>query len=137
MNGQVIFYPVLAHLFLVISLYFLMAARKSKADKAKEVDRKKAALDNKAWPDYVLVVSNNLANQYEAPILFYVVCIVSYVTNSVTDLTIWLACGYCALRYLHSYVQISSNYVPHRMAVFSMSLLVLLVMLIQTAISII
>ena len=65
---------------------------------------KKAALDNKAWPDYVLVVSNNLANQYEAPILFYVVCIVSYVTNSVTDLTIWLACGYCALRYLHSYV---------------------------------
>ena len=31
MNGQVIFYPVLAHLFLVISLYFLMAARKEQS----------------------------------------------------------------------------------------------------------
>jgi hypothetical protein len=52
------------------------------------------------------------------------------VVGGVSDtLLIVLAWFYTALRYFHAYVHVTSNYVPLRMKVFIVSLLVILVML--------
>lgn len=123
--------PMLVLMLLVIFLFGLLAVRKVKAKNAKLVDLKKTALDNSAWNDDVVVVSNNIANQFETPILFYALCLLVMQLGVSDLLYISLAWLYVALRYLHAYVHISSNYVPVRMKIFAASLVVLLIMIVR------
>ena len=132
MNNAAILYPILAHIFLVFILYILMGVRKHKAVKAKDVNYKEASLNNKAWPERTLLVTNNLANQSEAPVLFYALCIVTFLTNTSNVFAVGLAIAFVSLRYIHSYVHVTSNYVPHRALAFMLSLVTLLVLFIQT-----
>ena len=66
MNNDLIFLPVLAHVVLVFMLYIYLGIVKSRAVKAGSVDRKKVALNPKAWPESVVKVLNNLDNQFES-----------------------------------------------------------------------
>ena len=131
MNGIEIFYPVLAHVLLVIMLFILLATRKARAVTAKAVDLRETAINNKAWTSDVVKVSNNIENQFETPILFYIVCVVSFLAGAADTINIALAWAYVALRYVHSYVHTGSNYVPNRMKIFSASLLIVLILLVR------
>lgn len=131
MADNMILLPILAHIFLVVALYILLGVRKSAAVKAGGVDRKATALNNKAWPESVVRVSNNIDNNFEAPMLFYGVCIVSFLVGATGTFAMACAFGYVALRYIHSYVHISSNYVPVRLSIFALSLLTILAMAIN------
>lgn len=134
MNNIEILYPVLAHMFLVVFLFIPLIMRKSKAVKNKAVDLKETALNNQAWTSDVKKVSNNIANQFEIPVLFYALCMIIALTDNVGVLNTALAWGFVALRYVHTYVHIGSNFVPLRMRIFALSLVIVLVMLIQTAV---
>lgn len=123
--------PMLMLMLLVIFLFGLLAVRKVRAKNAKLVDLKKTALDNSAWNDEVVVVSNNIANQFETPILFYALCLLVMQLGVSDTLFISLAWLYVGLRYLHAYVHISSNYIPVRMKIFVASLIVLVVIMIR------
>ena len=125
-----ILYPVLVHIVLVLGLYIVLGIRKSAAIKSKSVDLKETSLNNKAWPTGVVQVSNNIDNQFESPLLFYVVCIITYLAEASTAISILLAWLYVALRYFHSYIHIGSNYVPYRLKIFVVSLLIILALLI-------
>ena len=129
MNGTEILFPVLANILLVIIMFFVLGARKGAAVKAGLVGRDDTALDNKAWNDEVVKVSNNIANQFETPVLFYLLCLGAVIGGVSDTLLIVLAWFYTVLRYFHAYVHVTSNYVPLRMKVFIVSLLAILVML--------
>lgn len=131
MKDVVILYPILAHILLILGLYILLILRKVTAIKEKRVDLKVTALNNKAWPDSVVKVSNNMANQFESPILFYVLCIIIFLTGASNIFVMSLAWLYIALRYVHAYIHTGSNFVPYRLRVFALSLVVILVLLIQ------
>lgn len=131
MNTQ-IFWPILAHMLLTILLYFLLAARKSKAVKA-GVDRSKTALDINAWPDNVIKVSNNIDNQFQLPILFYALFLILFSLNAVNTVVLVLAWVFVLSRYFHTYIHINSNYVPKRMVSFVIGAMILLSMIIYTA----
>jgi hypothetical protein len=60
------------------------------------------------------------------PVLFYVVGILILQTGQTGILTLSLAWAYVALRYLHSYIHLSSNKVIHRFRVYVLSCLVLI-----------
>lgn len=75
-------------------------------------------------------VSNNIANQFEVPILFYVLCLVAYSLNVAGTLAVTLAWLFAISRYAHAYVHINSNYVPIRLRLFLVGCLVLLTMLV-------
>ena len=125
-----ILYPVLVHIVLVLGLYIVLGIRKSAEIKSKSVDLKETSLNNKAWPTGVVQVSNNIDNQFESPLLFYVVCIITYLAEASTSISILLAWLYVALRYFHSYIHIGSNFVPYRLKIFVVSLLIILALLI-------
>lgn len=131
MEGISILYPLLAHMILVISLYTLLIMRKSKAVKAK------AALNNKAWPEDVVQVSNNLDNQFESPLVFYALCFVTVLTGAVNGFAIGLSVAYVVFRYVHAYIHVGTNYVPHRLRAFALSLFVMLLLLIQTIVHVV
>lgn len=137
MKEVTILYPVLAHIVLVLGLYILLGLRRVSAVKDKSVDLKEAALNNQAWPSNVIQVSNNIANQFESPILFYALCLITFLTGTSNVLAISVAWIYVVLRYLHSFFHTGSNFVPYRFRTFILSLVVMMVLLIQTIIQIV
>jgi hypothetical protein len=123
MENQLIFVPVLAHIGLVFGIYLLLLKRKLRAASTGEVDLKATALNCKAWPDNaVLKASNNLDNQFEAPVLFYALCFVLYAVDGVNTGSLILAWLFVFSRYLHAYIHTGRNYVPHRMRVFAVGI---------------
>jgi hypothetical protein len=126
MDNNVIFLPVLAHMLLVFGLYIFLGKVKSLAVKEGQVDRQKAALNSREWPEYVVKVSNNLANQFESPILFYMLSVMYYLSDNVSAVLIILLSLYTISRYVHAYVHVTSNYVPYRFKSFLVGVLILL-----------
>lgn len=133
MNSNYIIWPVLAQIFLTLTMLIVLGARKSKAVKAGEVNRQQAALNNRVWPEDVVKVSNNIANQFEVPVLFYVLCLVLNSIDAVGIVAIVLAWLFALSRFAHAYVHIGSNYVPMRLRLFMLGCFVLIAMLIQIA----
>jgi hypothetical protein len=128
MNARLILWPVMAQILLTWIMFIILGLRKSNDLKKGLIDKSKTALDNKAWSDNVIKVSNNIANQFQTPILFYVLSLISISLNIVTTTTLVLAWIYVISRYLHAYVHIGSNYVPHRMNIFLIGCIALIAM---------
>lgn len=133
MSSSHIFWPVLAQVFLTLMMFIVLGVRKAKAVKASQVNRQQAALDNRVWPEDVVKVSNNIANQFETPVLFYVLCLVIYSIGAASTVAVVLAWLFAISRYVHAYVHVGSNYVPMRLRLFLVGCLVLLAMLILAA----
>ena len=130
MNSNLIFLPVLTQIAITIVGFMLLGVRKAKALKEGNVDMTKTALDNDAWPDYVLMVSNNIRNQFQVPVLFYVLCFVFYSINAVTTTVLYLAWAFVISRIIHAYIHMSSNYVPARFRVFTVGFVIMVIMFI-------
>jgi len=126
MSNDLIFIPVLAHILLIFMVYIYLGRVKTRAVNEGHVDRQKASLNPKAWPEYVVKVSNNLGNQFESPTLFYMLSVIYYLTNHVNNILILVMVVYVLSRYVHAYVHVTSNYVPHRYKSFVTGLLILL-----------
>jgi hypothetical protein len=77
-------------------------------------------------PGEVTIPNRNYMNLLELPVLFYVVCVLNYVTGpTVGALPLALAWSYVAFRALHSLVHLTYNNVMHRLALFVASNVVL------------
>jgi len=137
MNNDLIFLPVLAHILLIFMVYIYLGRVKTRAVKEGNVDRQKASLNPKAWPEYVVKVSNNLDNQFESPILSYMLSVIYYLTNHVNSILVLIMGIYVLSRYIHAYVHVTSNYVPYRYKFFLIGLLTLLVLTIWLVLKII
>jgi hypothetical protein len=79
-------------------------------------------------PDYAVQHSRHFANLFEAPVLFYAVCLAAMVTGVTNGLLLTLAWGYVAARVLHAMVHLGGNRVRHRLRVYFVSWLLLLAM---------
>lgn len=118
MNSSLILWPVLAQVLLTLVVIAVLGARRLNAVKTRQVNVKKAVLDNRAWPDSVLQASNNLANQFEVPVLFYVLSLILYSAEGVGLTVLVLAWVFVLSRYIHAFIHLGSNYVPARFGAF-------------------
>lgn len=128
MNSQLIFIPVLVQVLLTIVLYMVLNVRKIRAVKAGDVNEARRGLYDDAWPEYVLKVNNCIRNQFEVPVLFYVVSISLAVLGAVSMPALVLAWLFAASRIAHAYVHTGSNYVPLRRKIFTVGVLIVLLM---------
>lgn len=128
MDPKHILLPVLVQILITIAGFMLLGVRKAKALKAGGVDSSKTALDNDAWPDYVLMVSNNIRNQFQVPVLFYVLCFMFYALNAVTTTVLYMAWAFVISRIIHAYIHMSTNYVPARFRVFTIGFVIMTLM---------
>ena len=133
MHSNEIFLPVLVQVLITIAGFMLLGVRKAKAIRAGGVDSTKTALDNDAWPNYVLMVSNNIRNQFQVPVLFYVLCFVFYSIEAVTTTVLYLAWAFVISRAIHAYIHMSSNNVPARFRVFTIGFVIMTIMTILAA----
>lgn len=126
MEPQLIFWPVLAQVALTIVMFIRIAVVKARSLKAGDVDLSRRALHPDAWPDYVLQVTNNVRNQFEMPVLFYVLALGLWVLGEVNVATLVLAWLYVASRVAHAYIHTGSNIVRYRLKMFQLSTVALL-----------
>jgi hypothetical protein len=71
---------------------------------------------------------NNISNLFEMPVLFYVCVVLVYASNSVDAYYLAAAWLYVLMRYVHSYIHTTYNYVPHRLRAFLISNVIILFM---------
>ncbi|MEM1080591.1 MAG: MAPEG family protein [Pseudomonadota bacterium] len=64
--------------------------------------------------------SDHLANLFEAPVLFYLACIVIVLLDTIDTAYLWLAWLFVAFRYLQALVHLTFNNVRTRAAVFGL-----------------
>jgi hypothetical protein len=120
MEPKLIFWPVLAQVALTLFMFIRIAGVKAKSLEAGDVDLSRRALHNDAWPDYVLQVTNNVRNQFEMPVLFYVVVLMLWALGEVSVATVTLAWIYFASRVAHAYIHTGSNIVANRTRMFKL-----------------
>ena len=122
MRNPAILYPMfaLAAWTLVVLLLIPIARVRSARRREIVVDDFKYG-ESPAVPPAVSIPNRNYMNLLELPMLFYVVCIVLYVTAGASTTTIALAWAFVALRVVHSLIHLSYNHVVHRLAAFTAS----------------
>jgi len=76
-------------------------------------------------PEYLLRTTDHYDNLFEQPMLFYVGCILVYITGQSDLLLILLAWAYIASRLLHGYIHIKLNKLLWRRNSFALGLFIL------------
>ena len=127
MKSSLIIYPAFSMVCLTFILYIKNRLDVGRAIKEKKLALKYVKLYNIDPPDYVNLSRQTLKNQFESPILFYVLVCMLFVNDNLTNLDLVLAWIYAISRYLHAYVRLSRNYIPHRALIFTLGLVILLV----------
>jgi hypothetical protein len=77
--------------------------------------------ESQAVPPNVSIPNRNYMNLLELPMLFYVVCLILYVTAGASRLAILVAWAYVELRVVHSLIHLTYNHVLHRLSAFTLS----------------
>lgn len=131
-----IFLPVLAQILLTAVVFVALAVAKSRAVKSGEVDEARRALFGDAWPEYVIQINNNLRNQFELPVLFYVLCFMFWALDAATPAIHALAWLFVASRIIHAAIHTGSNFVPIRRNVFMFGFLVVMALAVLALVNI-
>lgn len=119
--------PVFALVALTTFVIFRLGFLRFSAVKSREVDfRYYKIYAGYEEPEKLAAASRHLVNLFEAPVLFYLACVLILVTDQTTPLLLGLAWAYVVLRYVHSYIHLGPNIVIRRFQVFVLSWLVLL-----------
>jgi len=79
-------------------------------------------------PGFVSLANRNYMNLLEMPVLFYVICLMLFVSGEVDQTFLYLAWGYVGLRVLHSLVHVTYNNVLQRLTLFAASNVVVTLM---------
>ncbi len=129
MIQSAIFYPIAVMMLLVAIVTAMMLKERIGEMKARKIHPNKVASSSQmAQVLQSTQAADNYKNLFEMPVLFYVLCLALFATQSVTSGWLYAAWAYVALRYAHSYIHIAYNKVTHRFYVFAASLTLLLTM---------
>ena len=80
------------------------------------------------WPPRATQFGNAFSNQFELPVLFYVLTILVIETKHAELMFVLLAWVFVALRLLQAFVHVTANHVPARGGFYGASAIVLLIM---------
>lgn len=106
MTGFEMFWPMVAHAFLVFCLYALLVVRRAAVVRSGKVERS-AFRENLAEPEESRVVNRAIANQFELPVLFYAVSILLFITEADNLVAVVLAWIFVCARYVQAIMHVS------------------------------
>lgn len=120
--------PVFAQVGLTYFLGFWMAKERRDAFRRRAIRWQDIALKQTPWPEQAQKIANAFQNQFEVPILFYVLVAFAVITQQADLLFVALAWVFVASRVAHAFVFTTSNHVPTRGWTYIVGVFVLLVM---------
>ena len=123
---------ILAPLFVLVLMTFvigaILAAMRVPPLTRGEVRPETVSLRQPNWPPRALQVGYSFQNQFEMPVLFYVLTILAIISKHADLLFVVMAWIYVLARLAHAYIHVTSNNVNLRGPVFGIGALVLAVM---------
>jgi len=128
MSLQMVLAPLFAQVALTMTLMILMAMRRAEAVRKKEVHAADVSLREPNWPPRALQAAYAFSNQFELPVLFYLLTILVVITRQADLVFVLLAWVFVVLRILQAWVYVTSNNIRYRAMYFAAGAVVLTVM---------
>jgi hypothetical protein len=128
MSLAAVLLPLFVEVVLTFGLMLWMGALRTGDYRSGAVKPQEIALRQPKWPARTTQVANSFSNQFELPVLFYVLSILEWVTRHAGVLFVWLAWIFVIFRVLQAYVHVTNNKVRLRGAFYSVAAVVLMIM---------
>lgn len=121
MTTQAILLPLFVEVILTFLLLFWLAPLRARDFNAGIARQDNIALRQPNWSPRALQVGYSFSNQFELPVLFYVLTILAYVTHLAGVIFVVLAWIFVIFRVLQAYVHVTSNRVRLRGAFYGIA----------------
>ena len=128
MSVESILAPLFVEVALTFGLLFYMGYLRTGAVRRGEVRLKDVALGQYNWPTPAIQASNYYSNQFELPVLFYVLVILALGLRKADLLFVIMSWIFVITRLFHALVHITTNSMARRFYVFVAGAIVLLIM---------
>jgi hypothetical protein len=128
MSLQAVLLPLFVEVILTFVLMLRMGALRGADVRAGTVKIQDVALREPKWPARTAQTAYSFSNQFELPVLFYVLTILAWDTKRAGIVFVVLAWIFVICRVLQAYVHVSNNNVRMRTSFFSVGAVVLMIM---------
>jgi hypothetical protein len=128
MSVPTILAPLFVQVLLTLALMLGMMIFRGQALMSGATRLESIAMREPNWPRQATLFANCFGNQFELPVLFYVLTILSMMTRHADLLFVLLAWVFVAMRVLQALVHVTSNDVRFRGGFYGAGAVVLLVM---------
>jgi hypothetical protein len=120
--------PVFVLVGLTFALLLWMASARNRALTSRETSFKDIALGQQNWPARATQIGNCFANQFELPLLFYILIALALPLRHADFVIVLLSWVFVVTRFAHAGIFVTSNDVRQRSLAWFASVLVLLAM---------
>jgi hypothetical protein len=122
------FAPVFVQVALTFVLLFRLGVLRLGLWRDGTIAARDYALGQAAWPPTVIQTANAFHNQFELPVLFYLVAVLAFMAGRMSGVLVVLAWLFVVARLLHALVYVTTNNVPRRFSAYTASFVVLVAM---------
>lgn len=128
MSVQAVLLPVFAQVALTFALLLWLGPMRAGLVRSGAVRVRDIVLGQKAWPERATQVGNCFDNQFQLPVLFYVLTGLVLITRKADLLFVVLAWVFVATRLVHALIHTGSNQLSRRFRAYAAGVAVLLIM---------
>lgn len=128
MTVPTILAPLLVQVALTFALLFWTGRCRFAAVRSGEARLREIALGEPAWPPRATQAANAFANQFQLPVLFYVLVGLALLTRKADLLFVVLSWVFVLTRFVHAAIHVTSNRVPLRFQAFLAGAVILIVL---------
>lgn len=128
MSIQAILAPLFVQVALTLGLLLWLAVLRQRDLSNGAVKLSEVALRQPNWPDRTQQVAYAFSNQFELPVLFYVLTILAMATRHADLLFVAMAWIFVVTRVIHALEHTTTNVVKRRGAWYALGAIVLIVM---------
>ncbi|MGO4386041.1 MAPEG family protein [Microvirga sp. 2YAF29] len=128
MSITAILLPVFVLVGLTFILLLMTGNRRFASLRSGEVKVGDIALGERNWPKRVLQLQNAFHNQFEMPVLFYLLVAFALITRKADMLFVIMSWMFVASRLVHAFIHTTSNKIMWRFQAFAVGVLILAIM---------
>ena len=128
MSIATILAPLFAQVLLTFAVMIGMMVHRGSALVSGTTRYQDIAMRQPNWPHRASLFGNSFSNQFELPVLFYVLVILAMMTKHADFLFVVLAWVFVLFRALQAFVHVTNNNVPFRGGFYGIAAIVLLIM---------
>lgn len=128
MSISAVILPVLVQVGLTLILLFWLGRSRLATLRSGELKVRDIALGERVWPKRILQLQNSYHNQFELPVLFYVLVVLALITRKADMLFVVMSWMFVVSRLVHAAIHTTSNKISQRFMAFVVGVLILAAM---------
>jgi hypothetical protein len=128
MSVQTVLLPVFVLVGLTFALLLWMASARTRALTSRQTSLKDIALGQQNWPQQATQIGNCFSNQFEIPVLFYILIALALPLRQVDYVMLMLSWVFVITRFAHAGIFVTSNNLQQRSLAWFAGVLVLFAM---------